>query len=125
MSSSLEPARMPLPMAQPARDPRPGLSGVLASELTERLAGQGQPAYRARQIAGAVWRGGAATPDEVTTLPPALRTALVSSFRWDTVADTELRLSDGGLTEKALHRLSDGGLVESVLMHYPARGGQR
>ena len=37
------------------------------------------------------------------------------------MADTELRLADGGLTEKALHRLSDGALIESVLMHYPAR----
>jgi 23S rRNA (adenine2503-C2)-methyltransferase len=28
--------------------------------------------------------------------------------------------SDGGQTEKALHRLADGATVESVLMHYPA-----
>ena len=48
-----------------------------------------------------------------------------AAFRFDTVADTEIRLADGGLTEKALHRLSDGALVESVLMHYPARGAQR
>ena len=37
------------------------------------------------------------------------------------MADTEIRLADGGLTEKALHRLADGALIESVLMHYPAR----
>jgi 23S rRNA (adenine2503-C2)-methyltransferase len=48
-----------------------------------------------------------------------------AAFRFDTVDDTELRLADGGLTEKALHRLSDGLFVESVLMHYPARGGSR
>ena len=34
-------------------------------------------------------------------------------------------MSDGGQTEKGLHRLSDGTLIESVLMHYPARGAQR
>ena len=36
-----------------------------------------------------------------------------------------MRLGDGGLTEKALHRLDDGQLIESVLMHYPARGASR
>ena len=41
------------------------------------------------------------------------------------MADTELKLADGGLTEKALHRLADGALIESVLMHYPARAGSR
>ena len=59
------------------------------------------------------------------TLPAALRVELDGAFRFDTLADTELRLSDGDLTEKALHRLSDGALVESVLMHYPARAGNR
>src|SRR5918996_755859 len=39
--------------------------------------------------------------------------------------DSRPGLSDSGLTEKGLHRLSDGALVESVLMHYPARRGQR
>ena len=41
------------------------------------------------------------------------------------MADTEIRLADGGTTEKALHRLHDGALIELVLMHYPARGGSR
>ena len=40
-------------------------------------------------------------------------------FALDTVADTELRSADGGLTEKALHRLGDGALIESVLMGVP------
>ena len=46
-------------------------------------------------------------------------------MRFDTVGDTEIRVSDAGQTEKALHRLSDGALVESVLMHYPSRAGSR
>ncbi len=54
-----------------------------------------------------------------------MRAALEAAFRFDTVADAEVRLADGGLTEKALHRLSDGLLIESVLMHYPAREGSR
>jgi 23S rRNA (adenine2503-C2)-methyltransferase len=107
------------------RDPRPGLSGLTSAELASWLADRGHPAYRARQIADAVWRGTAGSLDDVSTLPATLRDDLAGSFRFDTVGDTELRLSDGGLTEKGLHRLSDGALVESVLMHYPARGAQR
>jgi 23S rRNA (adenine2503-C2)-methyltransferase len=55
------------------------------------------------------------------TLPASLRAELEMSFRVDTIAATELRIADGGRTEKALHLLSDGALIESVLMHYPAR----
>ncbi len=117
------PAGTALPVV--VRDPRPGLSGLLPDELQTWLADRGHPAYRGRQVADAVWRGPAATVDEILTLPAPLRGDLEAAFRFDTVDDTELRISDGGLTEKGLHRLSDGALVESVLMHYPARGRQR
>ena len=106
-------------------DPRPGLSGLPPEGLVAWFAERGEPAYRARQLADAVWRGDATAAADVQTLPSALREALDAAFRFDTVADTELRLSDGGLTEKGLHRLADGALIESVLMHYPARLGQR
>ena len=112
-------------LARPARDPRPGLSGLTGEELSAWMRARGEPSYRARQIADAVWGHAASSVDDVSTLPVGLRAALADAFRFDTVADTELRLSDGGLTEKGLHRLSDGALVESVLMHYPARGAQR
>src|SRR5882672_5063924 len=108
-----------------ARDSRPGLSGLEPAELAAWLLAGDAPGWRARQVLDAVWRGSAASIDAVSTLPGALRTAIDEAFRFDTVGDTELRLSDGGLTEKALHRLSDGALVESVLMQYPARGRQR
>ena len=104
---------------------RPGVSGATAEDLVAWLNERGEPAYRARQIADAIWQGSAASFDEIRTLPAGLRADLADAFRFDTVADSEIRLSDAGLTEKALHRLSDGALVESVLMHYPARGGQR
>ena len=106
--------------------PTPGISGLTPEALAAWVDGQGQPPYRGRQIADAVWKdGGVTDADEMRTLPATLREALDRDFRLDTVADTELRLADGGLTEKALHRLSDGALIESVLMHYPARGGAR
>jgi 23S rRNA (adenine2503-C2)-methyltransferase len=105
---------------------RPGISGLTPDELGAWVAARGEPSYRARQIGEAVWgEGGVTDAGAMRTLPAALRTGVGEAFRLDTVADTELRVADGGLTEKALHRLDDGALIESVLMHYPARSGSR
>ena len=103
----------------------PGISGETPESLTAWFGERGEPAFRARQVLDAAWRTAAANPAEITTLPAHLRDALAQAFQWDTVADTELRLSDGGATEKALHRLGDGVVVESVLIHYPAAPGRR
>ena len=104
----------------------PGISGLTPDELTAWVEAQDQPSYRGRQIADAVWKdGGATDASAIRTLPRPIREALARDFRLDTVGDTEIRLGDGGQTEKALHRLEDGALIESVLMHYPARAGSR
>ncbi len=123
------PVRPPLsvisaPARPVARDPRPGLSGVTRLALAAWVAAEGEPGYRVRQLLDATWSGLAASSADVRTLPAALRARLDESYRVDTIVDTELTLSDGEMTEKALHRLSDGALIESVLMHYPARTGQ-
>ena len=115
----------PAPSATRPRDPRPGVSGLSAEELTVWAAERGLPAYRARQVLDAVWRGRQDDFAQVLTLPAAIREQLAEAFRFDTLAETEVRPTDGGLTEKAVHRLSDGLLIESVLMHYPARVGAR
>jgi 23S rRNA (adenine2503-C2)-methyltransferase len=106
-------------------DERPGLSGLAPEALAGWLAERDVPAYRARQVADGVWGGTVGSIDEMRTLPAALRAEMEGAFRFDTVAETELKEADGGLTEKALHRLADGQLIESVLMHYPARAGHR
>jgi 23S rRNA (adenine2503-C2)-methyltransferase len=118
-------APVPGAAARQERDPRPGLSGLEPGFLEAWFEERGQPAYRARQVADAVWGARAAATGEARTLPTALRAEVDAAFRFDTVAETDLQTADGGLTEKALHRLSDGALVESVLMHYPAKPGQR
>ncbi len=111
---------------EPTTDARPGISGMTPDELGAWVAARGQPSYRVRQIADAVWKdGGQTAATAFRTLPLGLREALAAELALDTVGDTELRVADGGLTEKALHRLRDGALIESVLMHYPARGTSR
>ncbi|HUQ44151.1 MAG TPA: 23S rRNA (adenine(2503)-C(2))-methyltransferase RlmN [Candidatus Limnocylindria bacterium] len=118
--------RLPvLDLAAPATDRRPGLSGLEPAELESWLQANGEAGYRARQILDAVWRGSAGAATEVTTLPRHLVASLEGSFRWSTVEDEAVILADGGQTEKTLHRLADGSTIESVLMHYPARPGQK
>jgi len=106
-------------------DPRPGLAGASPEAISAWFVASGEPGYRARQLADAVWHGFARSSADLLTLPGGLRERLGESWRVDTLARTEVTASDGGLTEKALHHLSDGALIESVLMHYPARAGQR
>ncbi len=115
----------PAPSATRPRDERPGIAGLTPDELAAWFRERGEPGYRGRQVLDAAWRGQQATFEEILTLPGSLRADLESAFRFDTVVESEVRITDGGLTEKALHRLSDWLLVESVLMHYPARDGSR
>jgi 23S rRNA (adenine2503-C2)-methyltransferase len=126
MTRSTMTASTPTPTTEsPGPAPLPGLAGLDEGALQAILVDLGEPAYRARQVADAAWRSGAASWDDVTTLSRPLRTALAGRIRFDTLADTTVRPDDGGTTEKALHRLADGQLVESVLMWYPGRAGHR
>jgi len=108
-----------------ARDGRPGVSGITREALASWCTAAGEVAWRERQVSDAIWSGRATTFEDIPQLPAALRARLTASFRVDTLAETMVRSSDGGLTEKALHRLDDGRTIESVLMRYPARGGRR
>jgi 23S rRNA (adenine2503-C2)-methyltransferase len=104
---------------------RPGLSGLDPALLVAWLKERDEPSYRARQVADAVWGTTVDDAHGLLSLPVGLRAALDAAFTFDTMTDTEWQVTDGGLTEKALHRLADGALIESVLMHYPARAGAR
>jgi 23S rRNA (adenine2503-C2)-methyltransferase len=101
---------------------RPGLGGLPLGDLEKWLESEGQPPFRAKQIRDAVWRQNAATAAELKPLPATLQARIDESFRIDTIVEDEVKVADGGNTEKTLHLLFDGALIESVLMHYPARG---
>src|SRR6185437_10010793 len=106
-------------------DARLGLSGVSSDDLAAWFEAHGEPAYRARQVLTALWASQASSPGDLTTLPRGLAAELDDAFRWSTIADETIVESDGGQTEKALHRLADGATIESVLMHYPATAARR
>jgi 23S rRNA (adenine2503-C2)-methyltransferase len=106
-------------------DDRPGISGLSPTDLARWLVARGERDFRARQVLDAVWRSDASGFEEVPTLPAELRRSLGDAFRWQTLGASEVTLSDGGRTEKALHRLADGQAIESVLMRYPGRPGRR
>ncbi len=78
-----------------------------------------QPAYRVDQV----WRGlyeRAATVDELTDLPRAVRTRLATAAPDGLVPVAESRSRDGE-TVKWLWGLGGGAQVETVLMHYDDR----
>jgi 23S rRNA (adenine2503-C2)-methyltransferase len=91
-------------------------------KLLERtLAAGGEPRFRADQVWEWTARG-AASYDEMTNLPGALRERLADELPFSTLELVNEALAGDG-TEKALFRTSDGRPVEAVVMRY--RDGRR
>ncbi len=89
--------------------------------LEQTLADLGQPAYRARQV----WEracAGAASYEEMTSLPKELRIQLSERVPFSTLEPVQRREARDG-TVKVLFQTADGHPVESVLMRY--RDGRR
>ena len=89
--------------------------------LQRTLDEQGEPGYRTRQVWEWTARG-AASYDEMTTLPKALRAALADAVPFSTLDVVAERESADG-TVKTLFRTADGHPLEAVLMRY--RDGRR
>jgi 23S rRNA (adenine2503-C2)-methyltransferase len=78
-----------------------------------------EPRYRVDQVWAGLYdqhRG----PEELTTLPKALRTRLAEQLP-PALSPAAESVSDEGDTVKWLWELHDGARVETVLMHYPDR----
>lgn len=94
--------------------------GLTVGELEAVAAAQGVPAFRGRQMAGAVYKRFARDWDTMTDLPKALREALAAEY---TIAPYTVRSEsaapDG--TVKYLLDLPDGEVIESVFLPYPGR----
>ncbi|MEX1142249.1 MAG: 23S rRNA (adenine(2503)-C(2))-methyltransferase RlmN [Thermoleophilaceae bacterium] len=89
--------------------------------LDSFLAERGEPAFRAKQVWEWMARG-AASYDEMTNLPAALREALAEAVPFSSLSVEREALSSDG-TEKALFATADGRPLETVLMRY--RDGRR
>ena len=113
-SLEVEAGQAPLPAAGSAAL-RPDLRSLSRSGLAELVAGLGQKPFRARQLQRWLHRQGAASLDEMTDLPKALREALATSAGLTTLEMASEQVSADG-TIKWAWRTADGRLVESVYM---------
>jgi 23S rRNA (adenine2503-C2)-methyltransferase len=101
----------------------PSVTDINLSGLKEYLKSIGEPAFRARQILGWVYKKLAGSFDEMSDLPLSLRTRLKEKFRFCSLltCGEPFRNSD---TVKTLFKLEDGKTIEAALMHYPESAGK-
>jgi 23S rRNA (adenine2503-C2)-methyltransferase len=84
------------------------------AELREAL-GSDQPAYRAKQVYEAIYRGHATDLGGVSALPAALRESLCERVAFG-LPEIDRRFESADGTRRYLLRLADGRMVETVLM---------
>jgi len=107
-------------MVQPV-SPRPILYGETLESLTERLAENGQPAYRAHQILDWVYKKRVADPAAMTSLPTRLRTWITETFNTQP-ARLVLTKTSSDVTGKLLLEPPDKALIETVVIRAPMDG---
>ncbi len=99
----------------------PTLLDLSPDALARTLEALGHPAYRAQQVETAVFHNLAASYEEITTLPAALRRDLAARIPFTVCDPIDSTESPDGETRKTLFRLFDGETIESVTMAYPDR----
>ena len=90
------------------------LVGMDLAELREAL-GSDQPAYRAKQVYEAIYRGRATDLTDISALPAALREGLSERLAVG-LPEIDRRFESADGTRRYLLRLADGRMVETVLM---------
>ena len=96
------------------------IKSLFREELTEKLAGLDEPAYRTDQVLQWVYQKPTDSFDQMTNLPAALRQKLAASFELNAVHSLRIRHATD-TTEKFLFQLHDHALIETVLI--PATPG--
>src|SRR5258708_3634066 len=91
------------------------LTGLSQTELTEFVAGLGEPAYRARQIFAGLHHRRLRSFDELTDLPKELRAKLAARSTASTLTVESRYLSSDG-TRRYLMKTRDGFPVETVFI---------
>ena len=91
------------------------LLGLSIQELSSLVDGMGQPAYRARQLADAIYRQRVEEFDQITNLPTSLRAELANSYRIG-LPQIQKKFTSSDGTVRYLLQFSDGQSVETVWM---------
>ena len=94
------------------------IKSLTFDELSEQVRAMGLPAYRAGQIFQWLHEKQAASFDEMSSLPKALREQLSEQYELVHLKQEEVYVSALDGTRKYLFSLSDGNVIESVLMRY-------
>ena len=89
--------------------------------LTELVTSWGEPAFRARQIWGGLYKNFWQSPAEFTSLSKTLREKLAAEVQFEALTPTLKLDSTDGQTRKTLFKLADGRQIEAVLMRYDQR----
>ncbi|MFH1639275.1 MAG: 23S rRNA (adenine(2503)-C(2))-methyltransferase RlmN [Chloroflexota bacterium] len=97
---------------------KPEILDLSYAELGELVSSLGEPAFRADQILGWVYKKSAVSFAEMTDLPQAFRQKLGQVAAFSGLVPVDEKVSADGMTRKVLIRLADGSTIESVLMTY-------
>ncbi len=93
-----------------------GLLGLSIQQLTELVVGLSEPAYRARQLAQALYRERISELSAVSTLSLSLRERLAAEGYVAGMPRTDRRFQSSDGTVRYLFALADGQTVETVWM---------
>lgn len=102
-----------IPVSASASEPPRALTEFTLPEFTAWCAAQGWPAYRARQLWQAVYRGGVTDYHSISTLPAALRVQLAAALPLCSSHVAAVHTS-ADQSEKRVFELADGETIESV-----------
>ena len=97
------------------------LADLAPAERKAAVEALGHRGFRAKQLSTHYFERLVDDPDEMTDLPKAIRSELVTDLLPVLLTPVVRRQADDGRTMKYAWRLHDGAIVESVLMRYPDR----
>ncbi|NLV75084.1 MAG: 23S rRNA (adenine(2503)-C(2))-methyltransferase RlmN [Chloroflexi bacterium] len=90
-------------------------------QLRQQMLEWQQPAYRAGQLYGWIYKSLVADYSAMHNLPAGLRAQLAASASWPLLQVVETLDAADGSSTKALLRAADGQTIETVILRYPER----